>query len=206
MSDGIGKALTLYCRYPEEMDEIYDNYEDKEYLSKVLGLNINDLEIIEGKWDVIYDHVEKDLLRLRGQCTNRLSPHFPSDCDFTSVRLRDVWSPKWWLVKNRLEIGLMIETENKSLVAYLWIWMKGGRNVEKFLREDVLLDKPVESSKGVAGGRTITIKRVNIDVPDGKVDLNSENIVSLLTGPFLGINRKKWKLACDKAGQNKLSI
>jgi hypothetical protein len=121
----LGPALTLYAKYPREMDELCSDNESVSAIETLMPWLKGDsdkdriVDLIEQVGEMSYLEV-KEFLK---ECTNIIKAHFITMCKFEEIRVKNHWYTSWriWPKKSKnfkdIEAGISIETEGQNLVA-----------------------------------------------------------------------------------------
>lgn len=176
----LGKAFDFYCKYAEELDELYE-IEPNAPLPEWLKLSDEEAYCVLAAKEMVVELVEQELRDFRDECTKIFRNKWKRFSGFGVVRFKDPWKPRWWMVPNRLEIGINIYTDDSGgLSANYWVWTS-GRNTKTQLK-----------------------KIFNVQDLDSIACLQIKDVASIslemLTRPFLDISINQWELACNTAG------
>lgn len=196
----LGTALTFYAKYPSEMGVLYRIYdEDSKVYDTLLPNEINKSEIAD-LVDQVGKQSDKEIQIFLKKCTDSFLPGFNKICNFEPVSNNDDLITNWKIWAQGTEknskfwIGIKINVEENCLVAWPWIWIRGGRRQESELKR-VLACKVITAKEAGAGwaSGSVCFPPIPFKVPVDEVNFNADLLLKEITAPFLAITEKQIK-------------
>lgn len=192
-----GSALTFYAKFPREMDKLLDIEQDDYIIFMPWLIDDKELNKIAGLIKTVGECCEREVQNFLGSCGEKIVSHFEQMCNLCSVNHRNnKWCITWRLWSKRVEknhnvyIGINIDTIHQNLVAYPWVWLKGGRSQESKLKE--IFGGNVQTAKETGwspGG--IRFTGIPFLVSSDQTDIEADIFLEQIVSPFLSITDKQ---------------
>jgi len=197
----LGLALTFYAKYPREIDRLYG--EDQGVYKILMPWLSNKMERneIANLIKQVSNQADKEVKTFLLKVKDKVEVHLAQSCNFTSIKVRSPWKLSWWIwpkgysKKLNVQVGVFIDTKDKNLVAFPWVWVKGGRRQEleliKIFNNEVKSAKELGWCNSSAG--SVGFPCILFEVKISETNVNAEELFENIIFPFRSITNEQIK-------------
>lgn len=192
--DLLGKELSFYAKYPEEMDFTYVDQVDAHHRKLFSFLDKKQFQEMEKMVATVGDAAAEQARELTAEVVDELLKLKGIKAE--SIKRTNYWEAGLRIRKTatsadtNVECRVRIETVGEQLAARVWIWVKGSKSADlmKVLKRSIR--KLPEQPKNFDGSSVLTAA---IDLREAVEQRRSkQSIVDELAAPLFQLDKDQW--------------